>query len=488
MMLHPGAIAALRMLKANELEIARLMASGDLVSPQHYRNLWLFCLRISGTGVSYRPQINEFVFRRGDDYLTSEFLARIGGLPVVMYHPEKNILDSKSYASSVIGAVMLPYVQGDEVWAVCRVHDDAAAEQLQAEKMSTSPGVLVGRDSVKLELTDGSKLLIESEPALIDHLAICERGVWDKGEEPGGVKAEIRGDSAMADKSKEELEKETREDAARKDAEEKARKDSEKLDVLLKGVNSVAKRMDSMCERMDAFEKDDKARKDAAEEERKKSDAAKKDEEPLAEKEKAEKLAADKAKKDSEMMEADKAKKDAAEKEEKEKADAARGDAVTSLERKLADQSRVIDELRTKLPRPVTDEEWAQLVGFQARADEALISFGRRAPRPLSGEEPEAYRRRVAEMLRPYSPRWKDVPINAMADATFRVCEEQIYADAVVAARTPSDLASGTIRAVPKTTAGGHAVTEFVGATHFVKQFARAPRRAMIRDPQSFRN
>jgi hypothetical protein len=276
----------------------------------------------------------------------------------------------------------------------------------------------------------------------------------------------------MADKTKEEME---REDAARKDAEEKARKDGEALDVMLKGIDSVAKRMDAICERMDAWEKDDKARKDAAEAEEKKEEEKKDVDEPDKDKEKAEELAADKAK------------KDAAEEEEK-KADAARADAVTTMQRKLADQDRVIEELRTKLPRPVTDDEWAQLVGYQARADEALVSFGRRAPRPLAGEEPENYRRRVADLLRPYSPRWKEVPIAAMADATFKVCEEQIYADAVVAARTPTDLAGGGIRAVPKTSSGGHNVTEFVGGTHFVKQFARPPRRVMIRDPQSFRN
>jgi hypothetical protein len=186
------------MLTANELDVARLMAAGDLVSPHHYKNLWLVCLRITGTGASFRPQINEFVFRQKEDYLTPDFLARIGGLPVVMYHPKKNILDSKSYSSSVVGAVMLPFIRGDEVWAVCRVHDDEAAELLQTERMSTSPGVLIGKDSIKLGLADGSKLLIEDKPSLIDHLAVCERGVWDKGGDPAGIQQDTleRADSA----------------------------------------------------------------------------------------------------------------------------------------------------------------------------------------------------------------------------------------------------------------------------------------------------
>ena len=188
MNLHPGAIAALTMLSADELGVARLMASGDAVSPQQFHNMWLYCMRITGTGVSYRPQLNEFVMRRPENYLTPEFLSRCNGLPVVKYHPEKKLLDSDEFAASVIGTVMLPYIQGDEVWAVSKVFDDDAIGILQTEQMSTSPGVVIGKDSIKVEMKDGSKLLIEGKPAFVDHLATCSRGVWDKGGDPSGIK------------------------------------------------------------------------------------------------------------------------------------------------------------------------------------------------------------------------------------------------------------------------------------------------------------
>ena len=42
----------------------------------------------------------------------------------------------------------------------------------------------------------------------IDHVAVCVLGVWDKGDEPTGIRSEAREDSAMAD----EDEKKSKED------------------------------------------------------------------------------------------------------------------------------------------------------------------------------------------------------------------------------------------------------------------------------------
>jgi hypothetical protein len=50
-----------------------------------------------------------------------------------------------------------------------------------------------------MTLEDGSVLLIEGKPSLLDHVAICELGVWDKGKDPEGI--------IVADSSEEELPK-----------------------------------------------------------------------------------------------------------------------------------------------------------------------------------------------------------------------------------------------------------------------------------------
>ena len=86
--LHPGCRVALARPTMNELDVARAMAAGDLISPQQYsKNLWLFAIRISGTGLAYRDGIQEYVWRDASIYLDPEFQARAMGLPVIFDHP-----------------------------------------------------------------------------------------------------------------------------------------------------------------------------------------------------------------------------------------------------------------------------------------------------------------------------------------------------------------------------------------------------------------
>jgi hypothetical protein len=39
-----------------------------------------------------------------------------------------------------------------------------------------------------IEMEDGSNLLVEGPPSFVDHLAICEKGVWDKGGDASGIR------------------------------------------------------------------------------------------------------------------------------------------------------------------------------------------------------------------------------------------------------------------------------------------------------------
>lgn len=187
--LHPGALVALQRFSMNELGLARAMAAGQLVSPQRYENVTLFNLRITGTGAAYRKGLDEYVWRDPSIYLNDEFVQRCNGLPVIWVHPKKATLNSKEFADRIIGTMFLPYVRGDEVWGIAKVFDDDAIEAMVADQLSTSPTV-VFRDptvNVRMELEDGAKVLIEGDPSLLDHLAICAAGVWDKGNDPVGV-------------------------------------------------------------------------------------------------------------------------------------------------------------------------------------------------------------------------------------------------------------------------------------------------------------
>lgn len=197
MNLHPGAAVALRRLDMNELDVARAIAAGELTSPQPYQNMFLFALRITGTGVAYRPALKEFVYRKPSNYLTDDFLQRCNGLAVIMLHPDETLLNSEEFGERVVGSVLLPYIQGDEVWGVAKIYDTEAIELLCSDQMSTSPAVLIRTtENFKLELGDGKTLLVEGRPSLLDHIAIVPRGVWDKGDpENVGVKVDARADS-----------------------------------------------------------------------------------------------------------------------------------------------------------------------------------------------------------------------------------------------------------------------------------------------------
>src|SRR5215472_298712 len=129
--LHPGVHIALKKLKGmNELELAEAIRDGDLVSPQFIEHVCLIDLRISGTGFSYRPKLNEWVYRRDTIYLTPEFLQRCNGLPIVMEHPDTQILDSDEFAKRIVGTMFLPYVKGDEVWGIAKIYDKGAISMI----------------------------------------------------------------------------------------------------------------------------------------------------------------------------------------------------------------------------------------------------------------------------------------------------------------------------------------------------------------------
>ncbi len=183
--------------QATELDIAKAIRDGRLESPQKIGpQAWLFDLRITGTGVSYRPQHDEYVFRPPEHYLNAEFLERCQGLSVIFDHPEVGLLNTDEFRNRSIGSIVLPYIPAEdderrsptEVWGIARIYDQDAAELMMTTHTSTSPAVGFGPGQTKMARTeDGAKILIESEPKLLDHLAVCSAGIWDKGGPPTGV-------------------------------------------------------------------------------------------------------------------------------------------------------------------------------------------------------------------------------------------------------------------------------------------------------------
>lgn len=424
---HPGIPSALRVLAAHtELDTAILIRDGVLPSPQWFSNIYLLDLRLSGTGMSFRSEIKkdgkilrarEDVYRDEAHYLSPESLPRWNGVSVVIDHPEKASLDGSEYLNRIAGAVMLPYVKGDEVWGICRIYAQDAINLLEAARtqgkpISTSPGVVfdAASENVTVLLENGDPLLFEGEPKLIDHIAICGLGVWDKGGEPAGISL-----------NNEDLHM-TEADKAKADAEEKARKDAE-----------------------------EKARKDAEEKEEKdRKDAARKDAEKVAfdkaVKDAAEAMYADKVRKDSEEAAADKARKDAEEKAEKEKEEKAEKDRKDAEERDRADAEACANT--------------------QAKMDSVYSALGERAPARMTGENHQRYRARLLTGIKKHSKVYDKADLYAVARvdaASFDAAEERICNDAMIFARTPMGPEGGSLHERIETGPGGHRISTFSG-------------------------
>lgn len=513
--LHPGVKIALDRMTMDELGIARAIAAGELTSPQRYKNIWLFAIRITGTGQSFRPKFNEFVWRDPTLYLNDEFLARCNGLSVIWEHPPGATLTTKEYRKRVIGAIMLPYLKGDEVWGIAKIHDLDAGNRLADpdEVWSTSPSVLLGNKAdpdQRFHDDKGRTWLVEGKAVLLDHIAICGQGVWDKGGDPEGVPNETRGDSVMT-----EEEKKAAEDRARKDAERDAKLDkvADTISKVADAVGGVVGRMDALHARMDAVEQKDKARDDA---EKARDDAAKarddakhfskrrddddddkyKSRHDSEEGELAAKFEKEGEPKEKAADRAKRARKDAEECESKERDDAAkkaRDDAAKAAADAAAKAARddSIAGLATRIDaidnrtKPRTPEERAAFAQVQARADAVYLANGSQARAPMPGEDLANYRRSLAAGLKQYSEEWKDTKLFDVSDfpiadeATFTAVETKVYEAAKAHARRPGGHPDGRLREV-RSTENGHTVVEFFGDTRaWMDPFAGVGQRAV---------
>lgn len=400
----------------NETEVAALIADGTLSSPQFFINMWMFAIRVTGTGVTWRSADQQMAFRNPDDYLNPEFLQRVAGVPLIWLHPEKNKLDSDEFAKRVIGTLTNSWVADNgEVWTIGRVYDAEAAEIMATRQLSTSPTVTYSEAQDSIIKIDGQPLLVEGSPVLLDHVAICEQGVWDKLLAPTGVKSDSIPNEA------------------------------EKMDEE-KFVELFNKCMDARMAKADSEAADLKAKADAEE-------AAKK-EKADAEAKEAEEA---KAKADAE----EKAAKEKADAEAKEKADAEEAERMAK-EKADSELRQQIADLRSRIPTELSDEERNEVADAQVKADSVFSCFGKRAPVPLSGEKPLAYRRRLMIQLQEHSPDFKSVDLSSIADsALLSVAEKNIYADAQKSASL--SVGPGMLREIKRADATGRQISTFEG-------------------------
>ncbi len=444
----------------SDIEVAKAIRDGELSSPQKFGNVWFFNLRVTGTGISHRSGLGpnkdqeEYVYRDPKRFLTPDFLEQCTGIPLIFEHPkDAAFLDTDEYRDRAIGTVMLPYILGDEVWAIGRVHDEDAATLMQQTHISTSPGM--GFDESELQETttgDGEVLRIEGSPSAVDHLAVVPQGVWDKGGNPVGIdtgdgpmtvkdeqektrndaeeaqrkEEDEREDAKRRDEGETEEEREKRheerdkerDDKARKDDEEARRKDAEERHTKLMSVlDSINKRLDTIENKGgDQMGK----RSDESEEERKKREA-------------------EAGKKTNEELEGERKEK---ERLEKERDDAARrADAAERESKAVRDRLAAMEAQLKGITAERDPEDAAQIARLQTRADSLArgLNISSVEVKAIDGEGPLAYRRRLAAKFQKFAKadevRKADV---RRADASvLPALEMVIYNDAQEAAANP---------------------------------------------------
>jgi hypothetical protein len=438
--LHPGLAVAFKIASAKtETDVAQLMADDLLPSPQMYANVGLFAIRITGTGLAYRSSIKENVWRDPSLYLNDEFLKRCNGLMVIMDHPESAVLTSKEFKDRAVGSIMLPYIKGDEVWGIAKIYDQDAVNEICEGEISTSPSVVFDNTAENTTLTteNGEPLLIEGVPFLLDHIAIVtkargSKGVWDKGGNATGVLLNNQEVSDMNDNTI----------APKADAQ------GDKLDAVLAVLGDLAARMDAMEKELPApplvTAADKKAKKDEDEEEAK-----------MDESEKAAPL---------EVSDSKKKRKDAVGSDPKEHD---KGEIKPDDEGEIKEPGHMDfkkDEDEEEEAKKADDEE-AEYADAQAKADSVLSSFGKSASRPLKGEGLMSYRKRLLRGLQAYSDSYKSVNLAGIKDVQIlNIAEKTIFADALMAARSPSMFGSDQLIEINEKDRAGRTITKFKGA------------------------
>lgn len=459
----PQMMIAINRFYLDELGIARAIQAGELTSPQKYANVWLFDIRVTGTGASYRPGINEYVWRPPEQYLDDEFLARCNGLPVVWLHPEGEFLSSQDFRETVVGTIFLPYIKGDEVWCIAKVYDEDAALLMRAAQLSTSPGVW-GVGGKISQMAGEDHALLEEKPLLLDHLAVVDVGVWDKGGPPVGVSkvstiVTNHGESDMPEETAAEAQKDSLNATA------------ECADPVLSRLDALAGVLDSLATRMDSYDaaKADRAKKDAEEAEKARKDAeeaeaARKDAEALKalEDEKAKKDAEEAAKAAHTKEGEDIDKLAADHNTEGSKMDNASETAKHDAE--IAGLKAQLAALKAAVAGP-SMEDADTLLSVQSRYDSVAVLLGTRADRAQAGENSLAYRKRLARKIQAHSKDWSGVNLSVLEGKAFDVAESAILRDAAAFATSAESVPANELRMIKRFDSDtGHNRVDYVGS------------------------
>lgn len=113
-----------------------------------------------------------------------------------------------------------------------------------------------------------------------------------------------------------------------------------------------------------------------------------------------------------------------------------------------------------------TQEELQAFDKAYARLDSISGIIGVSASRPIPGERPRNYRRRLLAEVQPHSAKFKDKDTNNLMGDAFDYAEDLIYQDAVDTARNGLNVPAGQIRPLYERDAYGRLITRWAGSDY----------------------
>lgn len=168
--------------------------------------------------------------------------------------------------------------------------------------------------------------------------------------------------------------------------------------------------------------------------------------------------------------------------------DRARRDAqVIAENRKLAAKIAEMESRMQAIYKEPSIEDRQAIAEVRSRADSIYQALtGQPASMPIPGESPISYRKRMADGLRRFSDRMKDVRVDALTGEAFAVVEDRIYADAQAATRSDAIVPAGTLRPIVSKD-DGHTRTDYIGdSSAWTAPFrAGAVRRLKLQNPKA---
>ena len=138
-------------------------------------------------------------------------------------------------------------------------------------------------------------------------------------------------------------------------------------------------------------------------------------------------------------------------------------DRMDAINRKLTGEVAEMRALLNKAMRQPSIEDRNAIATARKRADSVYAALGRTTPEILPGESPMAFRHRLADGLKDLSVTLKKTVMDALPDDVFGTIETHVYADAMEAAKRPTQNAPLVLRPHTYQDSTGHQVTEYFG-------------------------